>query len=115
MNEDLNYHSIKQLLNQSSDSLAPATLEKLRQARLHALEHQKARRSAPVLAWLGHHGHHGDSQHTSRRTHWAAALLLLACLFSGYAYWQSCSTDHDTSDVDIAILTDDVPLPAYVE
>ncbi|HEY6094748.1 MAG TPA: DUF3619 family protein [Gallionellaceae bacterium] len=115
MKKDLNHHSIKQLLDQSNASMAPATLEKLRAARELALEHQKVHRTAPVLAWLGSHESHGEHHHAHRRMQWAAALLVLACLFSGYAYWQSCNTDHDLSEVDTAILTDDVPLHAYVE
>lgn len=114
MKKDLNHHSIKQLLDQSNARMAPATLEKLRAARQLALEHQKVHHTAPVLAWLGRHGGHGD-HHATRRMQWAAAVLVLACLFSGYAYWQSYTSDHDISEVDTAILTDDVPLHAYVE
>jgi len=41
-------------------------------------------------------------------------MLLAASLFSGIAYWQHVM-DNDTSDEDIAILTDDLPIQYYVD
>lgn len=116
MKPDLNHHSIKQLLDRSTTQIKPATLDKLQVARTHALEHHRQHSNAPVLAWLGQHGSHGVStHHLSRRLNWAVAILLLACLFSGAAYWQHSMAEHDISEVDIAILTDDLPLHVYVD
>lgn len=115
MKNDLNHHSIKQLLDQSTARIKPATLTKLQEARMHALEHQRAHRSAPALAWLNHFGSPSGSHHFSKRLNWALAILFVACLFSGAAYWQSSIADHDNGEDDIAILTDDLPLHVYVE
>lgn len=115
MKKDLNHHSVKQLLDQSAARISPATLDKLQAARTHALEHHRTRHTAPALAWLGHFGSHSHSSHTSKRVNWAVAVLFVACLISGAAYWQNSIADRDTSEVDIAILTDDLPLHAYVE
>ena len=41
-------------------------------------------------------------------------MLLAASLFSGITYWQQ-AIDNDTGDVDIAILTDDLPIQYYVD
>lgn len=116
MKPDLNHHSIKQLLDRSTSQIEPSTLHKLQAARMHALEHHQERHRAPVLAWPGQHGsHRGSAHHLPRRLNWALAVLLLACLFSGIAYWQHSDSDHDTSEEDIAILTDDLPLHVYVD
>lgn len=116
MKYDLNHHSIKQLLDRTTTQIKPSTLHKLQAARVHALEHHRQHRSAPVLAWLGHHASHGSaSQHQSRRLNWALAVLFIACLFSGAAYWQHSSSEHEISEVDIAILTDELPLHVYVD
>jgi hypothetical protein len=116
MKKDLNHHSIKQLLDLSTTRIKPSTLNKLQAARMRALEHQRIARSAPVLSWLGHSGTHGSgAHHWSRRLNWALVVLFVACLFSGAAYWQSSIAEHDTSEEDIAILTDDLPLHVYVD
>ncbi len=115
MKNNLNHHSIKQLLDHSATRISPATLAQLQRSRVHALEHQRLHRTAPALAWLGHLGSHSDSSHTSKHIRWAFAVIFVACLFSGAAYWQNSIADRDTSDVDIAILTDDLPLHVYVD
>lgn len=116
MKPDTKPHSIKQLLDRTTTQIKPSTLNKLQAARMHALEHHRKHRSAPVLAWLGYHGSHsGPAHHPSRRLNWALAFLFVACLFSGAAYWQNITADHDASEVDIAILTDDLPLHVYVD
>ena len=106
---------IKELLNSSTSQLAPTTLEKLRGARSLALEHQRTRRSAPVLAWLGHHGGHNESFHMSKATAWAIAALFVVFLISGASYWHSYTTEHEICDVDISILTGDLPIHVYVD
>jgi len=115
MKKDLNHHSIKQLLEHSAARISPATLNKLQAARMHALEHQRSHRTSPAFAWLGHFGSHSDTSHTARHLNWALVVILLACLFSGAAYWQNSVSDHEISELDIAILTDELPLHAYVD
>lgn len=105
---------IKDLLDASTSQLDPATLEKLRGARSLALEHQRTRRSAPVLAWLGH-GSHNDSFHMSKSMGWAIAVLFAVFLISGASYWHSYTTEHEICDVDISILTGDLPIHVYVD
>lgn len=115
MKPALNHHSIKQLLDHTTTRIKPATLNKLQAARMHALEHQRTRRHAPALAWLGYFGLHSEAHPPSKQLNWALAILFIACLFSGAAYWQSNIADHDNSDDDIAILTDELPLHVYVD
>lgn len=115
--KNLTTDSIKRLLNHSISQVNDTTIENLRAARTRALEGYRAQQHAPVLAWLNHHGlwiGSPSGQHKYR--HWAIALLLVTCLFSGAAYLQQINDhEHDHSDIDIAILTDDLPVDAYVE
>jgi hypothetical protein len=115
MTHDINTQKIRELLNISSSQLSPQTLEKLRIARTHALEHQRVSHSLPVLAWLGHHGSQKDSFHFSKSVNWAVAVIFAACLISGASYWHSYTTEHEISEIDMAILTDDMPLHVYVD
>lgn len=115
MKSETNTNLIKEILNDSLAQLAPATLEKLRSARSHAVEHQRTQSSVPVLAWLGHHSARHDSFNMSKPLNWAVAALLLAFLVSGASYWHSYTSEHEISEVDIAILTDDLPIHIYLD
>ena len=115
MNRQLNLEQIRQLLNRSTAQIDATTLASLRETRIQALERHSARH-AHALAFSGHSktgpGHMPRMHHKPYL--WVAGLLLLACILSGIAYWQKTS-GNDTSDVDIAILTDDLPLQVYVD
>jgi non-ribosomal peptide synthetase component F len=115
MSMKLNTKEIKQLLNRSAAQLDNGTLDKLQSARRTALQYQQTEQQAPVLAWLTEHGvihHHSAPFHKAYNLGMAA--LLLALLVGGALYWQQ-SYDHDHSDIDIAILTDDLPVDMYVD
>lgn len=114
-NTKLTADSIKRLLNHSVNEMDETTIENLRTARTRALEGYRAQQNAPVLAWLNHHGLMiGSSSGSHKTLYWALALIFAACLLSGASYWQH-SYEHDHSEIDIAILTDDLPVDAYVE
>ena len=117
MNEEFNAESIRQLLNRSTAQLGQAEVARLRDARALALARYDERRTAPALAWAGNlaatiSGHGSGSQH--KFYYWAAAVLLAAGLFSGITLWQH-ALEHDDSEVDIAILTDEMPIDVYVD
>jgi len=115
MNNKLNTESIKQLLNRSSTQLDQPTLARLQDARAQALARFDARSTAPAFAWAGALTRSGHTAGSHRKQYyWAAAVLLAAFLFSGASYLQHLS-DHDNSEEDIAILTDDLPLDVYVD
>lgn len=114
MNQQFQPEKIKQLLNRSVADIKPSTLERLREARTQALARYDARNTAPAYAWAGHAAKSGHS-HWHKAYYWAGAILIAACLFGGAAYWHHTTTEHDTSAVDIAILTDDLPMHIYVD
>ena len=115
MKTDMDTHLIKELLDSSTTQLKPATLEKLRSARTRALDHQRVRSSVPVLAWLGHHTDKNNSSHMSRTMNWAVAVLFVACLISGASIWQNYSAEHEINELDVAILTGDLPIHVYLD
>ncbi|MEJ1959229.1 MAG: DUF3619 family protein [Nitrosomonadales bacterium] len=117
MNEKLNIlniESIRQLLNHSTAKLDQSTLAGLSVARKEALQQHEARSSVPAFAWAGlPNGFGNPGVAHPNRYYWAAIVLIAACLFSSAAYWQQ-SVQHDI-DVDLAILTDDLPVDVYVD
>lgn len=114
----LNPLKIKQLLNRSLTRLDQPTLARLRDSRAQALACYE-RRTAPTYAWAGNTFWTGktlaDTFSGPQKTNlWAAALLLVIVAFSTAIYWQQ-TADHDTTDVDIAILTDELPIHIYLD
>jgi len=115
MGEDWDPESVRQLLNSSLEQFDPPTLDQLRAARMHALSRHSVRNIvSPMFAWRGRHVLWNEPIHRHISHHWIGGILLAACLFTGMTYWQH-ATDSDTDDVDIAILTDDLPLQYYLE
>ena len=113
MNQKLSPKQIKLLLNRSLTRIEQPTLERLGNAREQALARHNIRSIAPAFAWAGpstNSGHATDSHHKS--LYLAAAVLLAALVFGGITYWHN---EHDVSEVDIAILTDDLPIEMYVD
>ena len=116
MNKTLNTKSIRQLLNRSSAQLDQPTLVQLRDARSQALARFDARSTATVFAWSGFNpGNSGQTTDSHYKlNNWGVVVLLAALLFSITTFMQH-ATEHDGSEVDIAILTDDLPIDIYVE
>ena len=113
MTKKLSHASIKQLLNHSLTRLEQPTLARLRDIRVQALARYEARRTAPAFAWAGIGvGHAAATRHKPH--FWPAAILFAALLFGVAPYWQHLAK-HDTADLDIAILTDDLPIHVYVD
>jgi hypothetical protein len=112
-NKNLTSDSIKYLLNHSASSIDRATAESLRTSRNLALERHRTLQHAPVQAWLTHHGlWSGSSSASHKHAYFALAVIFSLCLYSGVTYMQR---DRDHSDIDIELLTGDLPVDAYVE
>ncbi|MDE2117091.1 MAG: DUF3619 family protein [Betaproteobacteria bacterium] len=115
MNQKFHPEQIKQLLNRSLAMLDQPTLTRLRNARTQSLARYDAHSAAPAFAWASLWAEHRHATDSHRKSHYlAAAVLLVALLFSGAAYWHH-TADRDVSDVDIAILTDELPIEMYVD
>ena len=112
MNE-LNFaNKIRQVLNQGLELDRP-TLERLRTARERALERQRPE-PAPVLAWadnvLGNFGGWGG---LSLRL--LAPIVALGIAAAAIYTWQQNQRVAELVDIDAQLLTDDLPIDAYLD
>jgi hypothetical protein len=111
MNNKLTCQEIGRLLDQSADQLDRSTLDDLHTARQHALQHQRVGGSI----WVGQNGTlHGHLQLSQRALNWTIAAVVATLLVINLTYLNP-AYDHDHSDIDIAILTDDLPVEMYVD
>lgn len=116
MNPEMNTKKIKELLNSSTSRLSLDTLNKLRMARTRALDHQRIHHNAPVLSWLSsHRGSHHEPSPLAKPVNWVVATVFVAFLFSGASLWHNYTAEHEICEVDIAILTDDMPIHVYLD
>jgi hypothetical protein len=111
MNEQQFGNRIRHLLNQSR--LDPAATEALRKARELALSRQRPE-PAPALVWadnmLGSLG--GWSGFTLRIL---MPLLMLAAALGAVYTWQQNQRLAEIEEIDALLLTDDLPIDAYLD
>ncbi len=111
MNNKLTTKEIGRLLDQSANQLNRNTLNELYAARQHAVQRQRA----SVSSWVSHNGTlHGHMQLTPRALNWIIAAAIATLLAINLTYLDHVS-DHDHSDIDIAILTDDLPVDMFID
>ena len=110
MTDKLNPERIAQLLTQSTRQLDSGTASALKNARQKALQRQSSR--APVFTLA-----------TSRFAHllvpfsthqWISAGLLAALLVVGTSYLNHAH-EQQIAELDVAILTDDLPIEVFVD
>lgn len=102
---------IAQLLTRASQQLDGNTTSALHRARNAALGRQS--QNKPVFALNTGHGMRWLMPHSTHQ--WLATIILLvAILLGGLGYWQHAH-ENDLSNLDAAILTDDLPLEVFVD
>ena len=105
MNTQLDPNKIAQLLSQSTRQLDETTLSALANARHNALTRQSVR--SPVFTLTTGRWLHNLVPPSAQQ--WAATGLLVVLLIIGTSYWQH-STEQQISELDVAILTDELPI-----
>ena len=111
MNMKLNINEIGRLLNRATNQLDGSTLNGLRKARQQALHNQRIK--API--WVSQNGLlHGQLLLSQRALNWVIVAVVASLLVINLTYWDR-TYEHDHSDVDIAILTDDLPVDMFVD
>ena len=101
---------IAQLLTKGTQQLDAKTLSALADARHHALSKQTAH--SPTFALTT--GHWVDKVWTHTTVQWLATGLLIALLaVAGTNAWNS-SEEQQNSEIDLAILTDEMPVHVFV-
>ena len=112
MNENQFGNKIRQLLNQGL-SLDKDTAERLRAARTLALARQR-REPAPVLAWADNVlGGIGGWSGLSLRL--LAPFIALAIGAAAVYTWQQSQQLAEIEEIDSQLLTDDLPIDAYLD
>ena len=105
---------IVKLLDESADNIGAEQRERLRAARSMALaQHRLAPRPAWTAALAGN-----VSQLTEYRVFGVRYLIPMAALvlgLMGVVYMHSNGTSSDIADIDAGLLTDDLPINAYLD
>jgi hypothetical protein len=105
------------LLRQGSQSLPAGIKDRLYAARLKALSVQKpekVRVQQHVLASTSGNWSSGSRSFWDN-VGWVAPLVVLVFGLIGIAQWQQDSRINDIAELDVALLTDDVPPDAYAD
>jgi hypothetical protein len=110
MTTELDPGKIAKLLTQSSRQLDKGTLSALADARQNALKRQLVRTPAVALStgrWT-----HNLIPHS--RQQWLVTGLLVAIFVLIAGYWQH-TQEQQISELDVAILTDELPIEVFVD
>jgi len=111
MTANLDPGKIARLLTASTRQLDERTISALSDARHIALDRQMVR--VPVFAIHTGHSIHSLVPHTIRQ--WVVAGLLMAAFIAGAGYWNNLQDQQQIDEVDLAILTDDLPIEVFVD
>ncbi len=101
-------------LDHGAERLDPGTRERLAAARKLAMSRYRER---PEPAWGFAWAMNAIGQRGEQRTH-ATRYLAVVTLFLvliGFGYWQTMAPGNDFSDVDVNLLTDELPINAYLD
>lgn len=108
---DMTPEAIAGLLTRAAEQLDDDTVAALRRARSLALERQAL--SQPAFALSTGHSTHWPIPHTIHQ--WMVmAILLIAALAGGISYWHHAH-EREMTHLDIAILTDDLPMEIFID
>ena len=113
MNERQFGNKVRQALNRGLARVDATTAERLRAAREQALARQRAELS-PAMAWADNvAGRVGGWGGLAWRVLLPAAMLAL--ILTTGQYWQTSQRDSETEEIDAQLLTDDLPIDAYLD
>ena len=112
MNEQLFANKVCQVLDRASARVTPGIAERLRAARERALEAQRLER-APALAWADNVP--GSSEGPSFWLRLVLPALLVIVSVAGIYAWQQNQRLAEIEEIDAELLTDDLPIDAYLD
>ncbi len=111
MNENHIGDRVRQELNLGL-KLKPAALEALRAGRQRALARQAEAKTSPVMVLAGNVlGRAG----LSSLPQVLLPLVLLVAAFFVFSGWQETQNIREIEEIDAAVLTDDLPIDAYID
>jgi hypothetical protein len=104
-----------QHLNYGVDRLAPGVRERLLTARKAALaKYREQPAEVHGLAWAGQAAAR-ITEHRFYDTRSLVAIATLVLALAGVAYWQATASNMETADIDTSLLTDELPVNAYLD
>lgn len=102
-------------LDSGVEHLDAGTRDRLLAARRRALSRYQERPAAVTgLAWAGHALGRFAEDHGVGARHWIALSLLVLAL-AGVVYWKSAAPGNDLAEIDTGLLTDELPISAYLD
>ncbi len=108
--QELDPGKIAKLLDCSTQRLDGRVVSALNLARNNALQRQPA--YAYALAPATARWTHWLAPHSAQQ--WLAAAVLVAVIISGAGYWHH-TQEQQISELDVAILTDELPIEVFVD
>lgn len=112
--DDALSRNIVRLLDDGNDHLDPALRERLLAARKTALSHYRERpERAWGLAWTGGAVTRFVEGHPNAGYLIAGAALVIA--LAGLAYWPNSGGVSELAEIDVGLLTGDLPINAYLD
>ena len=111
MTHNLNPKRVTQLLTQGTWQMDAGVLTALSEAREKALQRQSVR--VPVFTLATGRWTHLLSPFANHQ--WVSAGLLAAMLVIGTSYYWHHVQEQQIADLDVAILTDDLPIEVFVD
>lgn len=115
MNEQELAGKIVQHLDHGLGDIKQGTLYQLQSARKAALDrYREVPQPVFGLAWAGNIAFHAThSRHFNARSLLALGLLLVSLI--GITYWQVVMQANDIADIDVSLLTGELPINAYLD
>jgi hypothetical protein len=114
--------AIRRALDESADALPQPTLARLAKARRSALQRKKSLPApqimlVPAFAMAGATGAQSDARSTQRKPRFVLLwpIFALVAALTCVAYWEDQQRIADTADIDAAMLSDELPLNAYLD
>ena len=114
MNELQFANRIRQALNKRTAQLSPVATERLRAAREQALSRQKVAQPEQAVALAGH-APRIERNWTGFSLRWLLPAAVLVLGLSVIFVWQKSFRVTEVEDVDSRLLTDDLPIDAYLD
>lgn len=104
-----------QYLDYGVDHLEPGVRERLAAARRSALSRYREKPATVLgLAWAGQAAH-WLTEHRAHSARLLIAAAMLVLVTAGVIYWQSAGPANGLTDIDLNLLTDELPINAYLD
>lgn len=113
MNEPELGRKIAQLLDRGLDNIEQNTLNRLQSARRASLENRLVVEETLVPAGDGAAVRDGYFRNFNTKN--LLSLVALLLVLASFSYWQTLQYGDENEEIDILLLTDDLPINAYLD